>query len=70
MVEQKQTMGAEDMSYVLERVPGCYLMLGSNNSKKGLTSAHHSTRFNFDEDALPIGVEVLVRAAMKLASSP
>jgi amidohydrolase len=66
VVEQEQTMGAEDMSYVLARVPGCYLMLGSRNPAKGLTSPHHSARFNFDEDALPIGVEVLIRSAMRL----
>ncbi len=62
VVEQELTMGAEDMSYVLEKVPGCYVMLGSRNKKKGLVNPHHSARFNFDEDALPIGVEFIVRA--------
>ena len=66
VVEQDQTMGAEDMSYVLERVPGCYLVLGSKNKKKGLVSPHHSARFNFDEAALPLGVETLIRSAVQL----
>lgn len=53
------TMGAEDMSYFLEAVPGCYLRLGSGNPEKGLIHPHHSSLFNFDETALPIGVELL-----------
>ncbi len=61
VVEHDRTMGAEDMSYVLEEVPGCYVMLGSMNKKKGFVNPHHSARFNFDEDALPIGVEFIVR---------
>ncbi len=61
VVAQDITMGAEDMSYVLERVPGCYWLLGSANPKKGLDYPHHSARFDFDESSLPIGVEVWVR---------
>ena len=58
VVEQDATMGSEDMSFVLERVPGCYLMLGSRNEKTGKVHPHHSPRFDFDEAALAIGVEV------------
>ncbi len=68
VVRQDPTMGAEDMSYVLQKVPGCYFMLGSMNGRKGLTSPHHSATFNFDEDALPLGVECVVRAAEKFLS--
>jgi amidohydrolase len=64
-VEQDVTMGAEDMSYVLREVPGCYMVLGSMNKKKGLTSPHHSARFNFDEAALAGGVEVWLRLAAR-----
>jgi len=58
------TMGAEDMSYFLEAVPGCYLRLGSGNTEKGLVHPHHSALFNFDEEALPIGVELLTRTTL------
>jgi amidohydrolase len=53
------SMGAEDMSYFLNAVPGCYLRLGSGNPDKGLIHPHHSALFDFDEAALPIGVELL-----------
>src|SRR5205085_6964855 len=32
-----RTMGGEDMSYFLERVPGCYFFLGTRNEARGLT---------------------------------
>jgi amidohydrolase len=62
------TMGAEDMSYFLEAVPGCYLRLGSGNPEKGLIQPHHSALFNFDESALPIGVELLSQITLAFLS--
>jgi amidohydrolase len=65
VVEQDITMGAEDMSYVLERVPGCYMVVGSSNKKRGLVFPHHSAQFDFDEAALEVGVEVWLRLAAR-----
>ncbi len=67
-VEQDQTMGAEDISYVLEEVPGCYRVLGSMNQSKGFTSPHPSARFDFDEDAMAVGVEIWLRLAARYLS--
>jgi amidohydrolase len=64
VVTAGMTMGAEDMSYFLEAVPGCYLRLGSGNSDKGLIHPHHSALFDFDEAALPIGIEVLAQLTL------
>jgi amidohydrolase len=58
------TMGAEDMSYFLQAVPGCYLRLGSGNPDKGFIHSHHSAFFDFDEAALPIGIELLTRLTL------
>lgn len=66
VVEQEITMGAEDMSYVLDRVPGCYWLVGSANPAKKLDYPHHSARFDFDEESLPIGVQVWVKIAERL----
>jgi len=49
-------MASEDMSFILEDVPGMYFFVGSSNEKLGLTYGHHHPRFDFDEDALPLGV--------------
>jgi len=64
-VEQDVSMGAEDMSLVLQEVPGCYFFLGSMNPRKGLVYPHHSAHFNFDEEALPLGVETWLRLAQR-----
>jgi len=37
--------------------------VGSANAARGLDQPHHSPRFDFDEDALPIGCEFLLAAA-------
>jgi amidohydrolase len=66
VVEHEATMGSEDMGYVLQRVPGCYFMLGSMSVAKGLCHPHHHPRFDFDEACLPVGVELLVRAAERI----
>ena len=55
------TTGSEDMSRFLERVPGCYYVVGSSNPETGKTFAHHSGSFDFDEAALPLAVEVGAR---------
>jgi amidohydrolase len=68
VVSAGMTMGAEDMSYFLEAVSGCYLRLGSGNPDKGLIHPHHSALFNFDEAALPIGVELLARLTLAYLS--
>lgn len=57
-----RTMGGEDMSYFLNAVPGCFFFMGCNNHERGLIHPHHSPRFDFDEDVLPLGVEVMVRS--------
>ncbi|MFH1143431.1 MAG: M20 family metallopeptidase [Candidatus Eisenbacteria bacterium] len=56
-----QIMGGEDMSFFLDMVPGCFLFLGSGNPAKGSDWPHHNPHFNLDEDALVLGVEILLR---------
>jgi len=59
------TMGAEDMSEFLKRVPGCFFFLGSRNEAKGFSAPHHNPHFDIDEDALPLGVAILARSAAR-----
>jgi amidohydrolase len=58
------TMGAEDMAYMLERIPGCYFFVGSANHEKGLDYGHHHPKFNVDEDALPRAAALMAAAAV------
>lgn len=58
-------MGAEDFSYVLEKVPGAMFFLGV--AHKGVDwrqcCSIHSTRMVVDESALPLGTAVLAGCA-------
>jgi amidohydrolase len=62
--EDVMSAASDDMACFLEAAPGCYFVVGAQNEEKGAKYPHHHPHFNIDEDALPIGVEVLTRAAM------
>ena len=51
----------DDMAEFLNRIPGTYFLVGG--AKEG-SEGHHNARFDFDEDALPIGTEIFVRSAL------
>jgi amidohydrolase len=63
VVAPEPTMGGEDFSEYLALAPGCFVFIGSANRERGLDEPHHSPRFDFDEEALAVGCEFLVRAA-------
>lgn len=47
-------MGGEDFSWYLEQIPGCYVRFGARSEDmEGYPS--HSSRFDFDENALAVG---------------
>ncbi|HEX8967033.1 MAG TPA: amidohydrolase [Chloroflexota bacterium] len=60
-----RTMGADDMALFLNAVPGCYFFVGSANADRDLNSPHHSPTFDFDEQALDVGVQVLTAATLE-----
>ncbi len=51
----------DDMAEFLNRAPGCYFLLGG--AKDG-AAPHHNARFDFDEACIPLGVEIMARAAL------
>ena len=61
-----RTMGAEDMSEFLMRIPGCFILVGSANEIRHLNSPHHSPNFDIDESCLPKAVVLLVEATIEL----
>lgn len=54
---ETRTMGGEDMSVYLDRVPGCFFFVGS--APAGAHRPHHSPAFAIDERALAIGAALL-----------
>ena len=65
----QQTMGGDDMSYFLNETPGSYILLGTANPAEGLAAPHHSSRFDIDESALPIGTRLLAETALEFLAS-
>jgi amidohydrolase len=64
LIELPPVMGSEDMSFYLEKVPGCFIFLGAGNPERGLTAPLHSSSFDFDESALTIGATIFSRLAL------
>ena len=62
--EIEPELGSEDMAFFLERVPGCFFYIGARNDQKGMNQPHHNSKFDFDEDSLLVGVEVMIRSAL------
>ena len=59
-----RTTVSEDFACYLDHVPGCFILVGSANPQKGLTEAHHSPFFDFDEMAMPRAAALLCAAIM------
>jgi len=54
-----RTMASEDISYMLDDIPGMFFFVGAANAEKGITFGHHHPCFNIDEDVLPLGVALM-----------
>ncbi|MDO1585193.1 M20 aminoacylase family protein [Rhizobium oryzicola] len=57
----RASMGSEDFAYMLSEVPGTYFLLGT--AKTDRDPPLHHPRFDFNDDALPIGVAMWVEIA-------
>ena len=53
----KPLMIAEDFSFYQDQVPGLFYYVGTRNEEKGYVHSLHNSKFNFDEDALLVGLK-------------
>ena len=60
------SMGGEDFSYLLEEKPGTYLYLGQGDDHH--KSHLHTTKYDFNDNLLPIGVNFWVELVKKYFS--
>jgi amidohydrolase len=56
-------MTSEDFSFYQAEIPGCFFFVGSGGGAEGNTAAHHSPRFDVNDDALPIGAALMASLA-------
>jgi amidohydrolase len=58
-------LGGEDFAFFSQRVPSLMFRLGVRNELRGIIHGVHSSRFDLDEDALPIGAAALAQVAQE-----
>ncbi len=59
------TMGGEDMSFFLQKVPGVFYLVGSANTERAINKPHHSPYFDIDEQSLLVGVQMHVELVLR-----
>ena len=58
------TMGGEDFSYFANEIPGCFFFIGSAPAnQEPMSTPHHCSHFNIDENALLIGASTFIHIA-------
>ncbi|HYG46130.1 MAG TPA: amidohydrolase, partial [Bordetella sp.] len=69
-------MGAEDFSFYLERVPGCYLFLGNGDGDHRIATYHgmgpcqlHNPNYDFNDALLPVGATYWVKLVQKFLAT-
>ena len=50
------SMGSEDFSFMMEKVPGAYMLVGNGDS-----AALHNPKYMFNDDAIPFGAALYAR---------
>jgi amidohydrolase len=63
---EARTLGGEDMSVFLSRVPGCFFFVGS--APAGDHRPHHSPAFDIDERSLALATLLFEAVALKAAA--
>ena len=59
-------MASEDFSFMLDRVPGCYINIG-NGDAEGACEVHNPA-YDFNDEAIPLGAAFFVRAVERKLS--
>ena len=56
------SMGGEDFSYFINEKPGCFFFIGScPKGKEPLSTPHHCSHFDINEEALLVGTNTFVQ---------
>jgi amidohydrolase len=69
LVGRTRVTGADDMSYFLQEAPGAYFLLGAAPADAKHVYPHHHPKFDFDEAALTLGIELGLRVIEEASGS-
>jgi amidohydrolase len=64
LVEPEPEMGAEDFGFFIQDIPGAMFFLGCEI--EGDTRRHHDSRFDINEECLPLGAAIMAQSALRL----
>jgi amidohydrolase len=56
----RPSMGGEDFAYYLEKVPGCFFLIGVEPQGRSSYPSLHSDRFDFTDAALEVGMRMFM----------
>lgn len=63
-------MGSEDFSFMLQRLPGCYLLIGNGNEAGTHGCMVHNPGYDFNDAIIETGATLWVRLAERFLSTP
>ena len=66
---EEPSLGGEDFSSYIEKIPGTYFRIGTGNPAKDTCHYLHSDLFDVDEAAIPEAVKVLCWSVLRLLHS-
>ncbi len=64
VVEVPLWLSSEDFAFYAQRVPACFIRLGTAGENPDTQASVHTSRFDIDERALPIGTALLAQIAI------
>ena len=53
--QYEPTLGGEDFAFMLQKRPGCFLLIGNQAAEKG-NNMLHTSKYDFNDDIIPLGV--------------
>jgi len=63
-------MAAEDFAFYAQEIPASFYRLGTRNEAKGWVSSVHTSTFDVDESALPLGAGLMAAIALEQLAAP
>ena len=66
VIDIEPVMAGDDVAHFFDRVPGCYVFLGSVHDDGRAPPPNHSPSWDFDERAREIGASIALRAIEQL----
>ncbi len=60
-------MGGEDFAYYLEKIPGCFFLVGVDSPDETDSPSLHTDRYNFSDGAVGIGMRMFLELVLRFS---